>query len=66
MFIDDRNLLYLNLSSFSVGPNLEDTSSMFKNCKALKLIDLSNFELSLVKNKEYMFENCHAKVISKN
>jgi len=70
MFEDDKNLLNLNLSSFTVGPNLKDISKMFKNCEALKLIDLSNFDLSLVKDKGLynynMFENCHAKVISKN
>ena len=68
MFEDDKNLLNINLSSFTVGPNLKDTSKMFKNCEALKLIDLSNFDLSLVKDKGFynMFENCNAKVISKN
>ena len=68
IFMYDKNLLNLNLSSFTVGPNLKDTSKMFKNCEALKLIDLSNFDLSLVKEKGLynMFKNCNAKVISKN
>ena len=47
-------LEYLNTA------NVEDMSSMFYDCSALKSLDLTNFNTANVENMNYMFDGCSA------
>ena len=51
-----KNLKKLDLSNFTFNPNLHTAYRMFKECKSLNILDISNIKFHNVNRKIYCYE----------
>ena len=58
MFGNDRKLKNLNRAKNWNTSNVKNFSNMFKDCRSLKSIDISDFDFSKAETIRYMFQGC--------
>ena len=58
IFFSSDGMHYVKYKYKKSENNLINMSSMFKDCRCLKTVDFSNFDISYVTNMSYMFYSC--------
>mgnify|MGYP002625247940 CR=1 FL=1 len=60
MFYNVSNLFSIEFSTQFRTDNMKTMKGMFKNCKMLETLDITNFNTKKVTDLSYMFQNCIA------
>ena len=58
MFFNISNLISIEFSKQFKTENMVNMRGMFKDCKNLKTLDITNFDTKKVTDLSYMFDNC--------